>query len=132
MSTLSNEETSCLEDQVRHSTAGLSWDHLIVQTRMVLAEVHTGAGTYKTMQELSGTKNAIKLGGTGVHLTDTTLRRRLANTMEQERPRHLWLSLRCISYCTPVQTEHNKLTTAQKQTEREKKETSTTRVQGST
>ena len=79
MSTLSNEETSCLEDQVRHSTAGLSWDHLIVQTRMVLAEVgaHTGARTYNTMQELAGTTNAIKLGSTGNHLTDTTLRRLL-------------------------------------------------------
>ena len=94
MSTLSNEETSWLEDQVRHSTAGLSWDHLTEQRRMVLPEVgaHTGARLYNTMQELAGTTNAIKLGGTGNHLT--------------ERPRHLWLSLRCGSCCTPVQTEH--------------------------
>ena len=37
MSTSSNEETSWLEDQVRHSTAGLSWDRLTEHTRMILA-----------------------------------------------------------------------------------------------
>ena len=122
MSTLSNEEPSWFEDQVRHSAAGLSWDRLTEHTRMILAEVgaHKGARMYNTMQDLAGTKNAIKLGGPGNHLTDTTLRRLLATTLEQDRPRHLWLSLRCGSYCTPVQTEHNKLTTAQRQTEREK------------
>ena len=66
-------------------------------------------------------KSAIKLGGTGNHLSDTTLRRQLAKTLEQERPRHLWLSLRCGSYCTPVPTVHNKSMTSQKQTEREKR-----------
>ena len=95
MSTLSTEETSWLEDQVRHCTAGLSWDRLTECTSMILAEVgaHTGARMYNTMQELAGTKNAIKLGGTGNHLTDTTIRRLLAKTLEQEKPRHLWLSL---------------------------------------
>ena len=92
---------------MRRSAAGLSWDRLTEQTRMILAEVgaHTGARMYNTMQELAGKKNAI--GGTGNHLTDTTLRRLLAKTLEQERP--------------PVQTVHIKLTTAQKQTRREKK-----------
>ena len=99
MSTLSTEEASWIENQVRHSTAGSSWDLLTEQTRMTLAEVgaHTGARMCNTMQELSGTKNAIKLGGTGNHLSDTTLRRQLAKTLEQERPRHLWFSLRCGS-----------------------------------
>ena len=76
---------------------------------------------YTAIQELAGTKNAIKLGGTVNQLTDTTLRRLLAKTLEQERPRHLWLSLRCGPNCTPVQTAHIKLTTAQKQAEREKR-----------
>ena len=39
MSTLSNEETSWSEDQMRHSTAVLSWDRMTEQTRMILAEV---------------------------------------------------------------------------------------------
>ena len=73
-----------------------------------------------TMQELSGTKNAIKLGGTGNHLSDTTLRRPLAKTLEQERPRHLWFSLRCGSCCTPVPTSTTNRR-PQKQTEREKR-----------
>ena len=95
MITLSNEETSWLEDHVRHNTAGLSWDRLTEQTRMTLAEVgaYTGATMYNTMEELAGTTNVIKLGGTGNHLTDTMLRRLLAKTREQERPRHWWLSL---------------------------------------
>ena len=99
MNTLSNEATSWLEDQVRHSTAGLSWDRQTEQTRMILAEVgaHTGARMYNTMQELAGTQNANKFGSTGNELTDTTPRRLLAETLEQERPRHLWLSLRCGS-----------------------------------
>ena len=65
-----------------------------------------------TMQELSERENAIKLGGTGNHLSDTTLRRQLAKTLEQKRPRHFWFSLRCGSYCTPVPTVHNKSTTS--------------------
>ena len=85
MSTLSTEETSWLEDQVRHCAAGLSWDPLTEQTSMILAELgaHTGARMYNTMQELAGTKNAIKLGGTGNHLTDTTLRQLHAKTLKQ-------------------------------------------------
>ena len=123
MSTLSTEEASWIKNQVRHSTAGSAWDLLTEQTRMTLAEIgaHTGAKMCNKMQELSGTKNAIKLGGTGNHLSDPTLRRQLAKTLEQERPRHLWFSLRCGSYCTPVPTVHNKSTTSQKQTEREKR-----------
>ena len=39
MSTWSTEETSWLEDQVRHCTAGLSWDRLTEQTSMILEEV---------------------------------------------------------------------------------------------
>ena len=98
MNTLSNEATSWFEDQVRHSTAGLSWDRQTEQTRMILAEVgaHTGARMYNTMQELAGTKNANKFGGTGNDLTDTTPTRLLAETLEQKRPRHLWLSLRDV------------------------------------
>ena len=123
MSTLSTEEASWKENQVRHGTAGSAWDFLTEQTRMTLAEegAHTGARMCNTMQELSGRKNPIKLGGTGNHLNDTTLRRQLAETLEQERPRHLWFSLRCGSYCTQVPTVHNKSTTSQKQTEREKR-----------
>ena len=37
------------------------------------------------------------------------------------RERHMWFSLRCGSYCTPVPTVHNKSTTSQKQTDREKR-----------
>ena len=47
MSTLSTEETSWLEDQLRHCTAGLSLDRL-TETSMVLAEV----GECNTMQDL--------------------------------------------------------------------------------
>ena len=46
----------------------------------------------------------IKIGSTGNQLTNTTLGLLLAKTPEQERPRHLCLSLRCRSYCKPVQT----------------------------
>ena len=48
MSTVGNEETSWLEDQVRHSTAGLSWDRLTEQTRTILTEV--GAHRSKNAQ----------------------------------------------------------------------------------
>ena len=95
--TLSTEETSWLEDQVRHCTAGLSWDRLTESTSMILAEVgaHTGARMYNTMQELAGTKNAIKLGGTGNHLTDTTLRRLLAKTLVGQSV--MWIILHTCS-----------------------------------
>ena len=110
MSALSTEEASWIENQVRHTTAGSAWEFLTEQTRVTLAEVgaHTGARMCNTVQELSERENAIKLGGTGNHLSDTTLRRQLAKTLEQKRPRHLWFSLRCGSYCTPVPTVHNK------------------------
>ena len=110
MSALSTEEASWIENQVRHTTAGSAWEFLTEQTRVTLAEVgaHTGARMCNTVQELSERENAIKLGGTGNHLSDTTLGRQLAKTLEQKRPRHLWFSLRCGSYCTPVPTVHNK------------------------
>ena len=41
------------------------------------------------MQELTGAKNAIELGGTDSQLIDPTRRRLLAKTREVERPRHL-------------------------------------------
>ena len=87
MSTLSTEEAIWIENQVRHNTAGSAWDLLTEQTRMTLAEIgaHTRARMCNSMQELSGTKNAIKLGSTGNHLSDTTLRRQLAkNTGTRE------------------------------------------------
>ena len=113
MSALSTEEASWIENQVRHNTAGSAWEFLTEQTRVTLAEVgaHTGARMCNTLQKLSERENAIKLGGTGNHLSDTTLRRQLAQTLEQNRPRHLWFSLRCGSFCTPVPTVHNKSTT---------------------
>ena len=122
MSTLSTGDTSWSEDQVRQCTAGLSWDRLTEQTSMILAEVgaHTGARMYNTMQQVAGTKSAMKLGGAGNHLTDTNTQTTPCQNTGTKKQRHLWLSLRCGSYCKPVQTEHNKLTTAQKQTEREK------------
>ena len=55
-----------------------------------------------------------KLRGTSSHLIDSTHRRLLAKTLEQERPRHLWLSLRCRSYCTPARTLNNPRTDAPK------------------
>ena len=50
-----------------------------------------------------------------------TCKRLLAKSLEQERPRHLWLSLRCGSYCTPARTVNNLRTDAQTQTERGKR-----------
>ena len=55
---------------------------------------YLGARTCSTMEELADTKSATKLGGTGEQLVDATRRRLLAKLLEQERPRHLWLSPR--------------------------------------
>ena len=117
MSILSSDEMSWKEKQVTHRTAGSAWDHLSERPRLVLAEIgaHTGARMCSTMQELAGTKNATKLGGTDSHLTDPTRRRLLAKTLEQERTRHLWHSPRRGSYCTPARTVNN----AQQQTQRD-------------
>ena len=87
------------EDPTRDgkTTSTHTWNQ--PEPNMVLAEVgaHTGARMCNTMQEFAGTKNAIKLGGTGNHLTDTTPRRLLAKTLEQEKLRHQRLSPRCGS-----------------------------------
>ena len=113
---------------MRHSTAGCAWEFLTEQTRVTLAEVgaHTGARMCNTMQELSERENAIKLGGSGNHLSDTTLRRQLAKTLEQKRPRHLWFSLRCGLI---LHTSTDSAQTSQKQTEREKRRNGLINVQ---
>ena len=46
MSTLSTEEASWIENQVRHSTAASAWDLLTEQTRMTLAEVGLGGDVH--------------------------------------------------------------------------------------
>ena len=63
-----------------HGTAGSSWHHLTERPRLVLVEIgaHTGARMCSTVQELAGTKNAIKLGGTDSQLVDPARRRLLA------------------------------------------------------
>ena len=105
MNTLSSDEMNWIEQQLTQDTAVLLGNHLTERPRLVLAEVgaHTGARMCGTMQELAGTKEAIKLGRhrqpTGPFHSQTTARE---NTGTIERPRHFWFSLRCGSYCTPA------------------------------
>ena len=123
MSTMSSDEYNWIDKQVTHSTPGTACDHLTERPRLVLAErgAHTGAKMCSTMQELTRTKHATKLGCTGSHLVNSTWRRLLSKSLEQERPRHLLFSLRCGSHCIPSRTVNNLPADAQKQTEREKK-----------
>ena len=86
-----------------------------------LATTQVSCSSSSSLEELAGTKNATKLGGTRTHLVDSTRRRLHVKSLEQERPGHLRLSLRCGSCCTPSQTVINFRTDAQKQTERERK-----------
>ena len=85
---MSSDEMSWIDEQVLHSTAGPACEHLTKRPRLVLAEIgaHAGARMCSTVEELAG--------GTGSHVVDPTCRRLLEKFLEQERPRHLWLSLR--------------------------------------
>ena len=91
MSTMSSEEVRWMDEQVRCSTAGPAWDHLIEQTGLVLAEIGVTLKS-KSVQHhggLTGKGTAVQLGGTGSHMNDHAGRRPLAKSLEHDRPQPL-------------------------------------------
>ena len=101
MKTMSAEEMSSMDEQLRHCAAGLPWDHLIKQPDRCTPRI-------KNVQYHGGTRRKSSCCGIRRHRSlpvDPLGRLLLAKSLEQDSLQQLWFSLSCGVHCETPRLE---------------------------